>query len=78
MSHKSDFVNNVVKAARRSLNGAQGEVARFKQRQAAVPAHHEEALAALRRELELIASGPVTWVAHAPGASKPRQLRISA
>lgn len=44
---------------------AKGEVTRLKGRQAAVEAHREEALAALRREPELIVAGPVTWLAHA-------------
>lgn len=38
---------------------------RLKGRQAAVEARREDALAALHREPELIAAGPVTWLAHA-------------
>ena len=44
---------------------AKGEVTRLRQRQATVEGRREEALAALRREPELIAPGAVTWLAHA-------------
>jgi len=60
---------------------ARGEVTRLKGRQAAVEAHREEALAALRREPELIASGPVAWLAHAlvvPSADPEERQRFDA
>lgn len=60
---------------------AKGEVTRLKGRQAAVEAHREEALAALRREPELIASGQVTWLAHAlvvPSADPEERQRFDA
>lgn len=44
---------------------AKSEVTRLRQRQAAVETRRQEALAALRREPELIAPGAVTWLAHA-------------
>jgi hypothetical protein len=44
---------------------ASGELARIKERQRALTARREEALAALRREPELINPGDVTFLAHA-------------
>ncbi|MBI2863484.1 MAG: DUF3883 domain-containing protein, partial [Chloroflexi bacterium] len=44
---------------------ARGEIAKIRERQRALMARREEALAALRREPELIAPGEVTFLAHA-------------
>ncbi len=60
---------------------AKGEVTRLRQRQGAVEARREEALAAVRREPELIAAGAVTWLAHAlivPSADPEERQRYDA
>lgn len=64
---------------------ARGELTRIKARQQTLEARKEEALAILRREIELIVPGPVTFLAHAlivpssdPEDQKRQDARVEA